>query len=70
MDQLICPACYEPAGFWVAEDGPWTNHSVSADREVRWVDNYMEGSIDITCNGCGAEPDDHLRDEICKLIHG
>lgn len=70
MDQLICPACNEPAGFWVIENEAPANHSVSADREIVWVDNFMEGSIDVSCNGCGAEAGDDLRDEIYELLHG
>ena len=71
MDQLICPECDEPAGFSVVEDGPWTNLSVSADREVR-----NEAAVElvaitiITCDGCGEVPTGDLWDEIYELVHG
>jgi len=72
MDQLICPECNEPAGFYVIEDGPSTNHSVSADREVVWAQNCIEQEpiFTITCDGCGAEPDGDLWDEIYELVQG
>ena len=70
MDQLICPACNQPAGFYVSEDGPPTNHSVSADREVLWEDSMLEPTFTITCEGCGAEPDGDLWDEIYELCQG
>lgn len=72
MDQLICPKCNEPAGFNVFEDGPYTNHSVSPDREVTWEQPAVETEpvATITCNGCDAEPDGDLWDEICALVQG
>lgn len=71
MDKLICPACDQPAGFTVSEDGPWTHLSVSADREVRCADIIAtETTPTITCDGCGTEPDGDLWDEICELAQG
>lgn len=71
MDQLICPECNEPAGFYVCDDGVPTTYSVSADREVRCEDAVeLPATITITCVGCDAEPDGDLWDEICKLYRG
>ena len=71
MDQLICPACDEPAGFYVCDNGVPTTYSVSADGEVRCEDAVeLSASITVTCIGCDAEPDGALWDEIRRLYNG
>jgi hypothetical protein len=70
MDQLICPACNEPAVFTVTEGWPPIIYTVSADREVVEENSKAQRDFEIACEACGAEPDEELWDEIYQLSQG